>query len=270
MTNHLTAVFRLLLNAATNRIVILLGVTIVALVASIMSHVGAVSSAKVVSAADSEQKYIYLPMIIKPEPPPPSPASDPVIQNSSFEDGWTDLPPAPGYLINQQPNGWQLTWVEPGQSIFGSDYVAQGIPECVHKLEEQLPIHERLGGSDPLILDGTSTYKIFHYGAAFGAELEQVVTGLTPGQTYRITVPLRIHGVDNDPWGAESGLWVDGVGQWVNQSIMGDRNWYFHILEFMPTDSGEAVVTIRVKSKYGLSKDFFIDNIQIEAVSPES
>jgi hypothetical protein len=65
-------------------------------------------------------------------------------------------------------------------------------------------------------------------------------------------------------------MWVDGVGQWVNQSVMGDRTWYFHTLDFMSMDSGEAVVTIRVKSKYGLSKDFFIDNIQIEAVSPES
>ena len=264
MTHHLTAVFRLLLNAATSRSAIFSSVTFVAIAAGIMSN------ANTVSSADSEKNYVYLPMIIKPQPPLPPPVSDPEIQNSSFEDGRTDLPPAPGYLINQQPNGWQLTWIEPGQPIFDSDYVAQGVPECVHKLEEQLPIHERPGGSDPLILDGTSTYKIFHYAAAFGAELEQVVTGLTPGQTYRITVPLRIHGVDSDPWGAESGLWVDGVGQWVNQSIMGDRNWYLHILDFMPTDLGEAVVTIRVKSKYGLSKDFFIDNIQIEAVSPES
>jgi hypothetical protein len=260
MIHYITAVFRPLLSAVTSRFVILFALSFFALIAFVMSNTNAVSYAAV-------EEKIYLPIIIKPVPP--SPPRDPVIENNSFEDGWTDLPPAPGYLINQQPNGWQLTWVEQGENIFGSDYVAQGIPECVHKLEDQLPIHERPGGSDPLILDGTSTYKIFHFAAAFGAELEQVVTDLIPGQAYRITVPLRIHGVDSDPWGAESGAWVDGVGGWVNQSVMGDRTWYVHTLDFTALPSGEAVVTIRVKSKYNLSKDFFIDNVQIEAVSPE-
>lgn len=261
--------------------------------------VGIVINIKLVSYAKSaEGMQVYLPVIrndptrtptMTPTPTntptmTPTPTNTPLptstptatppaneqgeIANGSFEEDWSDLPPAPGYLINQQPSGWQLTWVEPGQPIFDSNYMAQGVPECVHKLEDQLPPHEQPGGSDPLILAGTTTYKIFHYAAAFGAELQQQVSGLTPGQTYRIIVPLRIHGVDSDPWGAESGIWIDGVGEWVNQSVMGDRTWYYHTLEFTAVPSGEAVVTVRVKSKYNLSKDFFVDNIQLEAVMP--
>lgn len=208
-------------------------------------------------------EVVYLPLIIKA--PPPTTNSD-LIENGSFEMGWADLPPAPGFLINQQPNGWQITWVEPGQPIFGSNDVAQGVPECVHKLEDQLPPDEQPGGPDALILDGAAVYKIFHFGAAFGTELEQVVTGLQPEQQYRVTVPIQIHGVDSDEWGAESGVWVDGVGQWVNQRIMGDRTWYNHTLEFTALPSGEARVTIRVKSKYNMSKDFFIDAVRLEVV----
>lgn len=262
MTHPITAVYRTVLNAALSLFATMLKLAILALCISLLCSVS-----NTAFADERVQEQVFLPLIINPPAPPP--VNHPlVIENHSFEEGWMDLPPAPGYLINQQPNGWELTWVEPGQPIYGSSYVAHGVPECVHKLVAQLPPHEQPGGSDPLILDGTSTFKIFHYGAAFGAELKQTVTGLIPGQAYRIKVPLRVHGVDSDPWGAESGLWIDGVGSWVNQSIMGDRNWYFHTLEFIALPSGEAEVTIRVKSKYNLSKDFFIDNVQIDAVNP--
>ena len=215
-------------------------------------------------AKPAADEIIYLPLIRKD--PPPAANSD-LLENGSFELGWSDLPPAPGYLINQQPNNWQITWIEPGQSLFGTNDVAQGVPECVHKLKEQLPPNEQPGGPDALILDGTAVYKIFHFAAAFGAELEQVVTGLQLGQHYRLTVPIRLHGVDSDPWGAESGVWVNDVGEWVNQAIMGDRTWYDHTVDFTALPSGEAIVTIRVKSKYNLSKDFFIDDVRLQVVS---
>ena len=61
-----------------------------------------------------------------------------MLKNGSFTEGWDDLPPAPGFLINQQPKGWILNWVEPNESLFGAGDVAKGVPECVHKLADQL------------------------------------------------------------------------------------------------------------------------------------
>jgi len=40
-----------------------------------------------------------------------------MLKNPSFEDGWQDLPPAPGNLTNQQPAGWTLRWLEPGENV---------------------------------------------------------------------------------------------------------------------------------------------------------
>lgn len=187
------------------------------------------------------------------------------LQNGSFEEGWTDLPPAPGFLINQQPNAWTLTWVEPGQPIFDSSDLAGGVPECVHKLAYQLPPNEQPGGPDALILDGEATYKMFHSGAAFGAELRQVVAGLPPGSSWRLIVPIQLHLHNDlkDPYTAESGVWVNGVGDWANAEVMGDRAWYYHTLDLVAPDSGELDIVIRVKSKWPRPKDFFIDDVQL-------
>lgn len=184
------------------------------------------------------------------------------MQNQSFEDGWTDLPPAPGNLINQQPYDWILTWVEPGQPLFDHDE-AKGVPECVHKLVTQLPPEEQPGGSDPLILDGEAVYKIFHHAAAFGAELRQLVTGLKPSTTAYITVPIRMHRHgDPDDYGAEAGVWLNGTGGWVHSGNSGDRQWHNHEHSVIVPGSGAVEVVIRVKSKWDRPKDFFIDAIQ--------
>ena len=193
-----------------------------------------------------------------------------MVQNGSFEEGWQDMPPAPGSLINQQPNGWTLRWIEPGDSLFGVSDTASGIPECVHKLADQLPPHEQPGGTDALILDGTTTYKIFHFGASFGAELKQTITGLAAGTTATLRVPVLavLHG-DADPYAAESGVWVNGLGQWVNAGAMGNRNWFEHAVQFTAPDDGQAEVLIRVKSKWPSPKDFFIDHIRLETESDQ-
>jgi hypothetical protein len=189
-----------------------------------------------------------------------------MLQNGSFEEGWTDLPPAPGHLINQQPKGWTLRWIEPGHSLFGAGDKAGGVPECVHKLAKQLPPDEQRGASNALILDGSTTYKIFHSGAAFGAELAQTVTGLKPGSQATLIVPVLavLHG-ETDPYGAESGVWVNGEGHWVHSGEMGNRKWYEHTVEFTVPDNGLAEIAIRVKSKWPRPKDFFIDYVRLQA-----
>jgi len=215
-----------------------------------------------------------------PSPTPtivPTATSEPLpgnaVVNGSFEDGWSDLPPAPGYLINQQPNGWQLTWLDIGQPLWDdSGTTVQGIPEALHKLINQLPPHEQPGGSNPLILDGTTTYKMFHFGAPFGSQLYQVVTNLPPGSQWRFTVPLQAHTHgDNDPWAAESGAWAltsaNQSGGWVPVGQMGDRVWFYHNVEFDVPGDGRVELLIRVKSKWFRAKDFFIDRVELRRLS---
>ncbi len=189
-----------------------------------------------------------------------------MLQNGYFSDGWDDMPATEFHLINQQPKGWTLRWLRPGESLFGDGATAAGIPECVHKLSEQLPPNEQLGGKDALILAGTAAYKIFHSGAAFGAELTQVVTGLAPGSEATLIVPIQAHQRgETDIYGAESGVWVNGEGEWANGGMMGDRKWYRHKRLFTVPADGTAVITIRVKSKWPSPKDFFIDGITLDA-----
>jgi hypothetical protein len=188
-----------------------------------------------------------------------------MLKNGSFSDGWVDMPPV-GNLINQQPNGWVLRWVEPGNPLFGATDKASGVPECVHKLADQLPPNEQLGEKDALILAGDSTYKIFHGGSPFGVELKQVITGVKPGSQATLVVPiLAVLYDETDPFGAESGVWVNGEGAWVNGGKMGNRKWYRHTMTFTVPDNGTSIVEIRVKSKWPRRKDFFIDGITLDA-----
>jgi PKD repeat protein len=194
----------------------------------------------------------------------------PMTPNGSFEDeDWTDIPLGPEYgnLINQEPAEWTLQWAWPGEPIFDSEDIATGVPECVHKYDWQLPPNEQPGGPDALILDGQLVYKVFHNGASFGVSLTQTIAGLSPGAVARLRVPVQahLHG-DPDPWGAESGLWVNGYGEWVNGATMGDRLWYVHERHFVVPGAGQVTVEVRFKSKWSLPKDFFIDAVQLEVV----
>lgn len=192
-----------------------------------------------------------------------------MLKNGAFTAGWMDMPPY-GNLINQQPNGWILRWVEPGNPLFGAGDKASGVPECVHKLAKQLPPNEQRGAKDALILAGEATYKVFHSGSPFGVELKQVVTGLKPGSEATLTVPiLAVLYNDPDPYGAESGVWVNGQGNWVNSGEMGNRNWHTHKQTFTVPDNGTAIIEIRVKSKWPRPKDFFIDGIALKAEAGE-
>jgi len=192
-----------------------------------------------------------------------------MIRNGNFTEGWTDMPPAPGYLINQQPMGWTLKWLQPGEKLFGDAGVeVKGVPECVHKLSTQLPPHEQLDAPNALILAGDVTYKIFNANAPFGASLSQTISGLEPGSSVTVTAPVQAHlNGETDPYGAESGVWLNGEGHWVHGHAMGNRQWYRHVAEAIVPENGRVEVVIRVKSKWASPKDFFIDHITMEAVA---
>ena len=178
-------------------------------------------------------------------------------------------------MKNQRPNHWQLEWLDKGEHLYADAYSrVTGIPECVHKLSKQLPADEQLGGAKALILAGDTTYKVFSASAVFGATLSQTVTGLRAGSRAVLTVPIQAHlRGDTDEYGAESGVWVNGEGRWANGRLMGDRQWYRHEVEFTVPENGVADIVIRVKSKWPLAKDFFIDDVtlmaEIETVNSE-
>lgn len=213
--------------------------------------------------------------------PTPRPTAIPgdsnLLVNGSFEAGWVNLPPVVGSLINQQPIGWTLTWLEPGTPLWDSPAdIARGIAECLHKDPTTLPPNEWLGGPNALILDGDHTYKTFHSGASFGTQLWQPVDNLPAGH-YRLTVPVQLHWQEdldpNDPtwdtYTAESGAWIlvngQKLGQWVNARQMGDRTWTEHVVEFTLAETADVEVLLRFKSKYA-HKDFFIDAVRLEAI----
>jgi hypothetical protein len=208
---------------------------------------------------------IYLPLVTVP-PMAEDPYSN-VITNGSFEAGWD--PVAHG---NQQPYGWTLSWLEPGDLLYDDDTAqATGTPEIVHKGPLQLPPDEQFGGANALVLDGEWTYKLFHANHAFGAELRQTVTGLVPGTWATLTVPVQMHwrpGDGGDIFAAEAGAWVNGEGQWANMSLLLDRQWYTLTIPFIVPIDGVAEVVIRVKSKWAVGKDFFIDDVRLMAVTP--
>ncbi len=208
----------------------------------------------------AEDQFIYLPIIQKPAQVIDTSNQ---IKNSSFENGWTDMPPAAGNLINQQPLEWTLFLIEVGDPLFDdANTLAEGTPESIHKKSDQLPPQEQPGGATPLILEGDYVYKTFHFGSPFGTELRQTVTGLPSGAEMRITVPLQVHlHGETDKYGAETSLWINDVGGWANGFEMGDRRWCKHEQLADVPANGELEVVVRMKSKWASAKDFFIDDV---------
>ena len=110
--------------------------------------------------------------------------------NPGFEQGWDDLM-IEGRLT-QVPKGWHIDIAVIGEPLaskgaFSFDHTpvletARTIPEIIHKPDYLLPVEERLGGPRALILDGTTTFKLFSNYSPYSVDLYQKVTGLTPGR----------------------------------------------------------------------------------------
>ena len=197
----------------------------------------------------------YLPVVFSPMPTP-----EPEGINGSFEEGWTDMTDRV-----QLPNYWELYRVPVGKPLFDSTDTASGTCECKHLLNDQLPEEQQFGGSDALILDGFTVYKLFGVYEKWGSELSQTINGLPPGSSWRLTVPIRVH-LHDDPgeWSAESSVWVNDIGYWANGFQMGNENWCKHEQVFVVPADGKAEIAIRVKAKWALPKDFFIDDIRLQ------
>ena len=195
----------------------------------------------------------------------PHPLTLPTIVNGNFSDrAWVNIPA--GYTLNQQPAGWDLSWLRPGQSLYSAPHdLAEVEPECVHKLASQLPPDEQLDAPSALILAGDATYKIFHGYGAFGAKLHQTL--YVPANSHgRVVAPVQIHVNDaRDPWHCEAGVWVNGVGSWYNLDDTGVRQWYEMSARFDIEVAGPLDIVVRVKCKRS-GADFFIDGVRVEAI----
>ncbi len=234
------------------------------------------------ATANDADSSAGLPIVLKPEgtptpmpnvgcPPRPTPTAAAYgLVNGGFEGCWNTIEQG-----NQEPHGWELTWIPIGGQLWDSEHrePASAIAEMVHKLKLQLPQDEWPGAPNALILDGEATYKIFSKYNVFGSQLRQQV--FLPAGSWRLVVPMQIHWHAKDPnnidpYEAESSVWVIANGKksgaWVNALEMGDRKWYYHEVEFDLPEDATVEVLIRVKSVYRLTKDFFIDAVRIEPV----
>lgn len=207
-----------------------------------------------------------IPNVPAPPPPPPHPAN--LIDNGSFEDGWVDVPSGHGWN-NQQPTGWLLRWLRPGDPSWelnaktGSVPTATAVPEVVHKLDWQLPPDEQPGGPRALILDGVAVYKAFTAGDIWGIELEQELTA-TPGATLTVRVPVQVHyqQVLIEPDDFEVAILLnDHKRRFYAIPDLPDRQWVTLEHSTVVGASGKVRLRIRAYNKWMNGRDIFIDAV---------
>jgi len=196
-----------------------------------------------------------------------------MLENWSFEKQWTTDP----LTGNQTPGDWLLTYRLPGAPMLsagafpgGSDVVIR-TPECVHKLNWQLPPNEQLGGEDALILDGEAVYKVF--GVGYSATLKQVISGFEMGSRLTFRVPVQVHAQGDDGQGA--GVFRIGIqGQFTQWQTFGagleDREWSYITASVVVADATACAVRIDFEGRSSTSSvDFFIDALGLEIDAPE-
>lgn len=240
----------------------------------LIAGIGAMVSAETAPMRARPMTELYLPALNKPEL-----IFEPMLLNPSFEDGWTDLPPAPGNLINQQPTAWQIAFVPIGDPLFNFTEISNGIPESIHKQSSQLPQHEQplcdgtnapfccdpaLLTCTPLILDGEWVYKSFHFGASFGTTLSQALV-VPLGQPLSISVPIQIHSHGTiNTFDAGVRLTVgDQTTDWLWLDQLADRTWVDVTLNFTATTQ-TPTVTVDFVNRYNIARDFFIDDLRLQ------
>lgn len=177
--------------------------------------------------------------------------------NGSFEElDWEDVGPE-----QQEPVGWRLDWLQPGELLWDSEDVAGAKPECVHMLSRQLPPDEQLGGENALILEGGVCYKVFSRFLPFGQEFYRIVPDLEPGTRCQLSLRVQVHHQDpimiGDPWNAEFGCWLDRQGGW-NHGLP-DREYQEFVYNAVVPPEGAILIHTRCKGKRG-KVDFFFDN----------
>jgi hypothetical protein len=222
-----------------------------------------------------EEHDVYLPLIKKYTVLPAN------LANGSFEiETWFSDKPG-----NQHPTGW--TFYSPAQGVTmpfptkmqqGSSVpaISNGPGEYVHKLANQLPDDERVGGSRALILEGDQTYKAFGAAGPHALVLSQTITG-TVGEYLRVTV--FIVGETHDGLPLEDDHFVAAVrlGNVEDKRLYADmihnfdvpgneRAWNrFEVIALVP-GSGQLTLSVIVQQNWWGRVDFFMDNFRAEHI----
>lgn len=201
-----------------------------------------------------------------------------MLLNPSFEGGWTDLPA--GNTLNQQPNGWTLTWKAVNALVesvneFPDDEapvfeVVKTIPECVHKHKSQLPPDEQPGAPHALILDGDYAYKVFAAFNPFSAKLSQTIHNVHGPVLFEVPVQVHHHG-DGSFGACAFQLRVnEASSDWLTfHGGLTEFAWEYPALEY--TADGDVTVEIVMESRALAGIDFFIDYlfVEVDPIDPE-
>jgi murein DD-endopeptidase MepM/ murein hydrolase activator NlpD len=196
-----------------------------------------------------------------PPPVDPPATGDNMLQNPSFDDGWTD---SASYSTTQNPTGWTVEWGSGTNPHGGQPYE---LGEAVHKSRAMLPEAER----DVFIWDGTWSLKVFAGGRSIWPRLKQTVT-LSAGR-YRLTTPVWVDtykwdgGKDYatiDPLQTEWQVKVNGaaLGDWLPLPAGGQRT---PSVDFEHA-GGRADIAVHFRCNWAISNNLWLDGWALAAV----
>jgi hypothetical protein len=200
------------------------------------------------------------------------------LPNGSFtERPWRDIPV--GATVNQEPLHWALDCYEIGSDLDApkagpgdTHDLALTIPECVHKLEYQLPENERRflpdGTPNPnrLIydLEADTVYKAFSSVNPFGLVLSGEMD-LTPRRVVELRIPVRVHAHGNGDTGAAYWRFLAACGgtDWFTfKRDFADRTWHVATFDVMVPDDGTLFYLVQMESHTIGGIDFFLSGLQ--------
>jgi len=206
-----------------------------------------------------------------------------LLKNPNFDQGHHHQDNVPEIVA---PNDWRLDWID--NEIFKGAESPAYRPESVVWDIIHAPAHEKL----LFFLAGNYCWKIFKANAPVYYAASQIVTGLTPGTTYRFNAQVFPDIVTSysagkkmrpgDIWSAESRAgWSDPGTPWPRGED-GDVNWseWFNkynqnfefgkynnvFVEFTAPASGQVRVWVECKAKWGFENNWFMDAFTLEAV----
>jgi len=206
------------------------------------------------------------------------------VPNGLFDERpWQDIPVPSLATVNQQPARWVLQWYEIGEELEApkagagdTEYCATTIPECVHKLESQLPPNERRYLSDGSInpdrliydLESTTVYKMFAGGGAFGCLLVGEFRA-DPGCNVRLHFPVRVHQHGNGDTGAAYWRVIsnnDGTEWHTFKRDFEDRRYHVAPLDVSVGTDGLVLYVLQVESHTIAGIDFFVSGVRWEYI----
>ena len=209
-----------------------------------------------------------------PDEPPPTDPTDPppdgqepvanLLQNPSFEEGWTD---SDAYTTTQNPKGWTVEWnIGPGfpNPHGGQTYL---LGECVHKSKAMLPPSER----DVFVSDGDWTLKLFAGDRSFWARLKQTID--LPAGRYQLATPVwvdcyRWSGFKDyavEPWQAETMVKANGreVKPW-SLMVSGTRARPVTVFDH---PGGPCALAVHFRCNWAISNNLWLDGWTLERVA---